>query len=691
MVTWQHIKNTNDVIPLEGVQEVEEASRDDDGVEQSSNKKKRGMREPSYVWGHFTKVTINSELKAKCNHCQAKLVASGHNGTSHLDRHLKKSCKAKGVPSVLDSLQKTLSVTRKDDGPSCIETREFDPIVARQKIATLVGKHELPLNFVEYEAFRDLMSYANPLVKNLSRNTLKSEIFKLYQAEKAKAMALLENNDSRVAITTDMWTASNQKKWYMVVTGHFVDKSWRLQSRILRFIYLPASHTAEFLSEAFFKCMLDWNVDRRISVVTLDNCSTNDAIVDRLMGLISVDSMLMGGNFFHMRCVTHILNLIVKDEMKVIEEWIKKIRDSVAYWTGTPKRVETFEMAARQLQVKCEKKLVLDCVTRWNSTYVMLDVAVKYKIVFSRLQQRDKHYTSLPTDEEWEMAEKMLEYLLPFYSMTELFSGTQYPTSNLFFPMICEMRINLDEWDLSNVHVVREMTGQMIMKFDKYWAQIHGILVMAVILDPRFKIQLVNYYFPQLYGEGAANEIQRVRNLSNDLVKFYEVKSGNVSDAVVGEFSSADVCFNFNLGTGRKFFDIRKFEAFASQNSETIVSKSDLERYLEEPLIKSTSNFDILNWWKVNQGKYPILAQMAKDILAIPVTAVASESTFSTGGRVLTPHRSRLHPTTLEALMCTQHWLWVNSKGKILESEIFNGEEFVDEDESGPQALEYFF
>ena len=138
-------------------------------------------------------------------------------------------------PQFLIAYKKNLSVTRKDDGTSCVEMTEFDPIVSWQKKATLVIKYELPLNFVEYEAFRDLMSYANPLVKNLSRNTLKSEIFKLYQAEKAKAMALLENNDSRVAITTDMWTASNQKKGYMVVTGHFVDKSWQLQSQILRY------------------------------------------------------------------------------------------------------------------------------------------------------------------------------------------------------------------------------------------------------------------------------------------------------------------------------------------------------------------------------------------------------------------------------------------------------------------------
>ena len=62
--------------------------------------------------------------------------------------------------------------------------------------------------------------------------------------------------------------------------------------------------------------------------------------------------------------------------------------------------------------------------------------------------------------------------------------------------MMCEMRINMDEWELSDVPMVRQIAGQMIMNFDKYWVQIHGILVMAVILDPRFKMQLANYYFP---------------------------------------------------------------------------------------------------------------------------------------------------------------------------------------------------
>ncbi|XP_060675824.1 zinc finger BED domain-containing protein RICESLEEPER 3-like [Ziziphus jujuba] len=61
---------------------------------------------------------------------------------------------------------------------------------------------------------------------------------------------------------------------------------------------------------------------------------------------------------------------------------------------------------------------------------------------------------------------------------------------------------------------------------------------------------------------------------------------------------------------------------------------------------------------KVNAMKYPTLHNIARDILAIPVSTIASESTFSTGGRFVSPHRSRLHPKTVEAFMCAQDWLW---------------------------------
>ena len=67
--------------------------------------------------------------------------------------------------------------------------------------------------------------------------------------------------------------------------------------------------------------------------------------------------------------------------------------------------------------------------------------------------------------------------------------------------------------------------------------------------------------------------------------------------------------------------------------------------------------FDVLAWWKVNGGNYPIFSQIARDILAIPVTTVAFEFAFSTGGRFVSPYHNRLYPSTLEDLMCSKSWI----------------------------------
>ena len=83
---------------------------------------------------------------------------------------------------------------------------------------------------------------------------------------------------------------------------------------------------------------------------------------------------------------------------------------------------------------------------------------------------------------------------------------------------------------------------------------------------------------------------------------------------------------------------------------------SELDSYLDEHRLDHTMELDILSWWKVNQNRFPSLSNMARDILSIPITTVASESCFSMGGRILTKWRASLKPEN--AQVTTGSWVF---------------------------------
>ena len=85
--------------------------------------------------------------------------------------------------------------------------------------------------------------------------------------------------------------------------------------------------------------------------------------------------------------------------------------------------------------------------------------------------------------------------------------------------------------------------------------------------------------------------------------------------------------------------------------------KTEIEQYFLEDVETLSENFNILMWWKVNSTNFPILAEVAQDVLSIPITTVAFELATSTEGCVIDPFWSSLAAKTMEALVCTQNWL----------------------------------
>ena len=94
--------------------------------------------------------------------------------------------------------------------------------------------HEYPLCMADHLGFRRFVGGLNPDFQIISHNTLRNDILKMFEDCKCSLKKLLEVNQGRIAVTTDLWIASNKKKGYMTITAHFVDDDWVLRNRTLR-------------------------------------------------------------------------------------------------------------------------------------------------------------------------------------------------------------------------------------------------------------------------------------------------------------------------------------------------------------------------------------------------------------------------------------------------------------------------
>ncbi|XP_075086148.1 zinc finger BED domain-containing protein RICESLEEPER 2-like [Nicotiana tabacum] len=599
-----------------------------------------GKRRYSRAWKHFKPVKVNGVSYGLCKYCDRRY----------------KNARNCGTKSMLDHIPKCPNRPRDVQNEGDTGGSYFDQDVSRKQLAHAIILHEYPLSIVDHVGFRNFVASLQPMFKMVSRNTIKNDIMKFFDNLKSQTSKLLEKVTSRIAITTDMWTSNSNKKGFMAITGHFIDDSWRLQSHILRFAYVPAPHDKDALCGALVNCLFDWNLERKISTITVDNSSTNNAMIKTLLDeKLNKKDLLLTDRVFHVRCAAHILNLIVQEGLKVIGDSISKVRDSVLYWIGSAGRIERFEEAARLVHCSCNKKLEYDCPTRWNSTYLMLRTAIEYKEVFRKLSLTDTNYQSYPAEEQRSNAEDVSDKLILFYRITEQFSGTQYPTSSQYFTKVCEIKLELEAWVKEFNPLISDMASAMLLKFKKYWDDVHILMGVAAIFDPRYKMRLVEFFLPLIYGEEASTKIQEVRSNCYDLFQDYKSKLSGPHDSLA---SSSSEVTSFIEGD-----QLSSFDRFVASSGATVETRSELDMYLEEGLLPRTPSFDNLSWWKTNGLKFPTLQKMARDLLAIPVSTVASESAFSTSGRLISPHRSRLHPTTLEALMCARTWLWNDLNG----------------------------
>uniref|UniRef100_A0A6N2L706 DUF659 domain-containing protein n=1 Tax=Salix viminalis TaxID=40686 RepID=A0A6N2L706_SALVM len=236
------------------------------------------------------------------------------------------------------------------------------------------------------------------------------DCFKIYVEEKEKLKIALRGQ--RLCLTADTWT-SIQNINYMSLTAHWIDSEWKLHKKTLNFCQV-SNHTDEIIGQVIENRLLEWGIDKLLTVI-VDNASSNNVTISYLKNvMIDWSFNILSNDHLHVRCYAHIVNLIGSNGLKEINASVVKIRNGIRFVRSS---------FARQLAFKkCCNSI---------STYLMLDAAEKFGKDATEIFGKVFVRLGPPGLEDWESGRILVKFLKIFYTLK--FSVSLHMTSNSFF------------------------------------------------------------------------------------------------------------------------------------------------------------------------------------------------------------------------------------------------------------------
>lgn len=140
-----------------------------------------------------------------------------------------------------------------------------------------------------------------------------------------------------------------------------------------------SNHKGETIAKLIENYLHKWGIEK-VFPITVDNVTANDVVVSILKRWVNGwEGSVLNGDYIHVRCCAHILNLIISDGLKELHHSISLIRVVVQYIRLSIARVDKLSACVAKEKIDFKGKLVLDVPTRWNSTYKILEVALSVK------------------------------------------------------------------------------------------------------------------------------------------------------------------------------------------------------------------------------------------------------------------------------------------------------------------------
>jgi len=591
------------------------------------------------VWGGFDKhLGENGEEWATCKYCKRKYRAESKRGTSNLRKHLQKCSRSRQ-----DEAEQQILVETGDLSTSVIQ-RNFviDQERSRLDMATMMIKHGYPFDMVQHEFFEIFVKNLQTVFKLYSKDEVTDDVLTIYRREKEKLINCFDKLSCLFSLSIELWSSNDKMMTYCCFTVHFIDDGWQLKKKILAFRNLQYNYDMGTVHEVFKSVLTEWSINKNVRFLFLDITPPNDHMIGELRSKVSDQAPPIHGHLFCVPSYAQILSLLVQDGFSEIRSVLYKIRECIEYVKGSSLIRQKFQEAINNGSLQDREMPTLDVPARWDTTFLMLESSLEFRTAFNHLEQFDDDFKVNLSAEEWNKATAVCECLKEFYKST-----CNFPTSrDDYFLSVRDVCKNLHGWKQSEHAYVCSMANRMKGKFDEYWGEASLALGISAVLDPSFKLDIIEYGYLQIYGSDAGLHFSKFRN---DLTCVYHKYATDFRNQGPSSSAMADVRRCTSSDISFKEWRKGKYERNMGHSQW-----NELDQYLQLPPENCDKDGNVLAWWQDNAQNFPILGKMARDFLAIPVSTIISKS--SEVMKMASVHDG-VRPEIAEALICGKDWL----------------------------------
>ncbi|XP_078682098.1 E3 SUMO-protein ligase ZBED1-like [Branchiostoma floridae x Branchiostoma belcheri] len=660
---------------------------------------------PSKVWDHVKKLPQD---KAKCKLCGTEIVCAG--GTSNIARHLRRhhnieatphpasstltamfgernnnvqvsqsqttqpqpasnlSVPASGGMPVLPQLptlpstsgsSSTVASTSRGTATSATVTpftlsaklanAKMPPEKQHQitgRLCHYIVKALRPYSIVDDQHFRAFVNELNPSYKIPGRCEVSERFIpKMYEVALLALKAEMKGVDC-AALTGDGWT-SRTADHYLTLTVHYLS-GWDLQVKVLQTLKADVSQTGENIAAEVSKCLDDFGLTGKVHVMTTDNAKA------------MVNAIASAGISLSLNCFAHTLNLATQKAMLVptVVTMLSVIRPVVTYFRNSYLGKVVLQEKQKALN-KPTHALILDCKTRWNSAYMMVERFVEQypAIVAASLDDRVKKKDSFKklqrcSDQDIDRMERFLAVLKLPYKMTVAMSSEKRATSGQVLPLLDKLEQHLVE-KADDDKFIKDIKGairkDLVTRYQEETRR--EFLEEASALDPRFK--------------GSAVVTEDVWDRIADTIEVCQAQDVQVKEEPVESAEPVPVADREESedtpANAKKAKLTAMEEIFEDEDEDVVVThvqppvpvrlrvQAEMHKYKSLPRLKSTD--DVIAFWQGKGEELPLLSKQARKYLVVPGTSVPSERVFSTAGDIVSAERSKLDPDSVNMLL----------------------------------------